>query len=108
MKELMDAGELKEVLGAELAIIFKHSTQCPISANAYREVERFLEIHAHAPIYLVKVIESRQLSDTVGALTGIRHESPQVIILQHGAPVWHESHYAITAAELERALVDFQ
>lgn len=108
MKELKSIEGFEELLSSELAIIFKHSTQCPISANAHKEMERFLSVHRDAPLCLVKVIESRQVSNAIAQLTHIQHESPQVIVLQRGKPVWHESHYAITAADLEQALVDFQ
>jgi monothiol bacilliredoxin len=33
---------------------------------------------------------------------GIRHESPEVIVLQNGKPVWHASHYDVTADALAK------
>lgn len=108
MKELKTENDLEEIAGNDLVIIFKHSTQCPISANAHKEMEQFLRVHKNAPVYLVKVIESRPVSNAIAKMTNIQHESPQVIVLQRGKPVWHASHYDITAVEIEQALVHFQ
>ena len=89
-------------------MLFKHSTQCSISANAYHEIERFLIAYPNAPLFIINVIEHRQVSNAIAAFTRIAHESPQVIILQHGIPVWHRSHHAISAVALEQAAVEFR
>lgn len=80
-------------------VLFKHSTTCPISSAAYREMSRLT-----VPISMVVVQQSRAVSREVEARTGIRHESPQAIILRHGRAVWAASHYNITAEDVERAL----
>jgi bacillithiol system protein YtxJ len=108
MKELTTTEELNKALKEPVAILFKHSTQCPISAGAYQEMQKFTEVHPQAPVYLVKVIESRPISNEIAEFTDVKHESPQVIILEKGKPVWHKSHHDITAADLENATVDFR
>jgi bacillithiol system protein YtxJ len=82
-------------------LLFKHSTACPISASAAREV-RTLE--TDLPIYWVNVIEQRGLSNWVAEAYGVTHESPQLILIRGGAQkkVW--SHYAITARDVMPAL----
>ena len=54
------------------------------------------------------VVEDRHVSMHVADETGVRHQSPQAILLYRGEPVWDESHYRITEdvmrAALERAL----
>lgn len=80
-------------------IIFKHSTTCPISAAAYRqmsEVER--------GILLIVVQSARGVSNKVATLTGVRHESPQVIVLKNGKVVWSASHFNITADAVEKVV----
>jgi bacillithiol system protein YtxJ len=52
----------------------------------------------------IVVQESRSLSDLVARETGIRHESPQVILFRNGEPVWNTSHHGITAESLREAL----
>ena len=52
----------------------------------------------------IVVQEARSLSDLVARETGIRHESPQVILLRNGEAVWNTSHHGITAESLREAL----
>lgn len=80
-------------------LIFKHSTTCPISATAYKEMSQ-----VEADIALVVVQKSRGLSNEIETRTGVRHESPQALVLRNGAAVWTASHWNITADEVERAL----
>lgn len=80
-------------------VLFKHSTTCPISMSAYQEMSRL-----DAPVSLIVVQRSRDISREIETRTGIRHESPQVIILRHGQPVWSASHFDITADAVEEKL----
>jgi bacillithiol system protein YtxJ len=92
--------EVDEARGKPLAILFKHSTACPISARAHGEVRAFLEAHPEAPVYLVHVIEDRPAARYIAQQTGIAHASPQLIVLREGTPVWHTSHLDVTAAAM--------
>jgi bacillithiol system protein YtxJ len=85
-------------------VIFKHSTTCPISSAAYREMSDF-----EGEVALVQVPGARELSREIENRTGIRHESPQVIILFNGQVVWNASHWKISresVAEAVRAAED--
>lgn len=77
-------------------ILFKHSTTCPISHGVYREVS-----NADADVNLIIVKTARNVSNAVAEKTGVRHESPQALVIKDGAVVYHASHYDITAADLE-------
>jgi bacillithiol system protein YtxJ len=37
-------------------------------------------------------------------LLGVRHETPQAILLRDGVPVWSASHFRITAEALKKVL----
>lgn len=96
-----DKNELRELLTrseSEPVILFKHSLTCPISARAYRQMSEL-----DTPVALVVVQEARAVSREVEQLTGVQHESPQVIILRRGQPVWHASHFDITADTVAQA-----
>jgi bacillithiol system protein YtxJ len=80
-------------------LLFKHSTTCPISHGVYREVS-----NADADINLIVVQNARNVSTAIAEKTGIRHESPQAIVLKNGEVVYHASHYDITAADVENHL----
>jgi bacillithiol system protein YtxJ len=88
-------------------LLFKHSTTCPISAHAYREMSR-LDAGAAREVALVVVQTARPLSNEIASRTGVRHESPQAIVLRRGRPVYTASHYDITAADVERAVGENQ
>lgn len=83
-------------------LLFKHSTRCPISAAAYAQVNAFEEQQPE-PVYLVKVIEDRPVSNEIAELLSIRHESPQALVVHHHKVVWNASHYDITSQALKDA-----
>ncbi len=102
MHELVTSRDVEQFSPGQKAVIFKHSTRCPISAAAHSEVEDFAAKHPEVPIYLVKVIQSREASDQVAQRFGIPHESPQVLVFREGDLAWHGSHYEVKAPELEK------
>jgi bacillithiol system protein YtxJ len=77
-------------------VLFKHSTTCPISAGVHQEIS-----NADADINIVIVQKARNVSDEIARRTGIRHESPQAIILKDGKVVYHAAHYDVTASDVE-------
>ncbi len=81
-------------------VLFKHSLTCPISTGVYQEVSQ-----ADAEINLVIMQNARNISNEIAEKTGIRHESPQAIVLKDGKPVYHASHYDITAEEIGEKLI---
>jgi bacillithiol system protein YtxJ len=76
----------------EPVIVFKHSTSCPVSASAYQEMQR-----VEWEVNLVEVQSDREISRLIAERTGLRHESPQVILLRRGKAVWDASHWQIKA-----------
>jgi len=104
LHEEQDLSPLFERSQKEPVLIFKHSTQCSRSDAAYQEVQAFLSKHPEVPCGMVLVIEDREISDALEEQIGIRHESPQAIVLSGGNPVWHASHFRVTAAALEEAI----
>jgi bacillithiol system protein YtxJ len=104
MKDMRTTQDVDAALGEETAILFKHSTRCPISAAARGEMERFLELHPDAPVYTVDVNADVDASRYLAEKTGIEHHSPQVIITRGGRPDWHASHFDIRADAVERQM----
>ncbi len=79
-------------------VLFKHSTTCPISAHAHRQMKQL-----GGEVALVVVQRARDISREIEARTGVRHESPQVIILRAGQSAWTASHFDITTAAVAEA-----
>ena len=84
--------QINEILKLDKAIIFKHSTQCPISADALAEFESFLSEDPAVMAYYVDVIKDRSLSQKIAQTFNIQHESPQILILERGKVKFNTSH----------------
>ena len=69
---------------------------------ALREVEAFLDRCPDAVVYVLDVLAQRELSRRIAVRAGVRHESPQVILVQRGKARWAESHYGITVDTLAK------
>ena len=91
--------ELFERSTEKSVVIFKHSTTCPISSGAYQQMAELKD-----EVALVEVQSARDISREIASSTGVEHQSPQVIILRHGKPVGHSSHWNITRETVEKAL----
>jgi bacillithiol system protein YtxJ len=109
VNELTTIEELDQAVArsAETPIaIYKHSTTCPISAAAHRQVAQFLEQAGDSapPVYMVRVIESRPVSNEIAHRLGVRHQSPQLIVVTGGEAQHNMSHGSITGAALQQAL----
>jgi bacillithiol system protein YtxJ len=101
-----EAGEFDDLLARSHeapVVLFKHSTTCPISARAHRQMLQ-LAPEVAGQISLVIVQRARELSRRVAEQTGIQHESPQTIILRNGQAVWSASHFDITAEAVAQAV----
>lgn len=101
-RKIADAKALDELIERskrQPVIIFKHSTTCPISSSAYRQMSAF-----DGDVNLIDVQASRELSLEIEKRTGVRHESPQVLILQNGQVLWYASHWKVRADSIAEAL----
>ena len=99
---LADADALEKLFKlshSKPVVIFKHSTTCPISSAAYQEMSQY-----GGDISLLVVQSARELSRAVETRTGVRHESPQALVLRNGQAVWNASHWKIRRDTVERAV----
>jgi bacillithiol system protein YtxJ len=104
LRETQDLEQLLERSKVDPILIFKHSTQCPVSDQAYEEFSRFLETSGEMTCGVVLVIENRDVSNAIASRLGVRHESPQAIVVRDGKQKWNASHWSITADALTEAL----
>jgi bacillithiol system protein YtxJ len=98
--------EAKEHSGERPVVVLKHSTTCPVSANALEEYEQYLEKNPNTDVdyLLVKVIESRPVSNQIAEDLGVKHASPQIIYFKDGEAIWNASHWAVTAKHMSAVL----
>jgi bacillithiol system protein YtxJ len=109
LTHLSDLDMLEAAIAESLerpVLLFKHSRTCGISCEAFDELQAHVAEHAGAAAsYKVITVQShRRLSDSAAERFGIRHETPQAILLKDGRPVWNASHFRITADALAQAI----
>ena len=97
---LLEESESRPVL------LFKHSVSCGTSAYALDELRDVLDRpQADAVRYAVVVVQSdRETSNAVATRLGVRHETPQALLLRGGRVVWNASHHRLTADVIARAV----
>jgi bacillithiol system protein YtxJ len=86
-------------------LLFKHSRYCGVSAEALDELQSHIDSATGDVAYrMVTVQTHRPISDAVAQRLGLRHETPQAILLRNGKIVWNASHFRITATQLGEVL----
>jgi bacillithiol system protein YtxJ len=109
MTTLRAVHELDQVLSnshARPVLLFKHSYTCGVSAEALDELRSHIDEAAAADVQyaMVTVQTHRELSNTIAQRLGVRHETPQAILVRAGRAVWAASHFRVNASELQKAL----
>lgn len=86
-----------------LRFVYKHSPTCGMSARAKTQVDRFREAHPTAPLEELDVFLDRARCDAIEDATGVRHESPQILLFRGNDVVWHASHGRVTCEAMASA-----
>lgn len=108
MKDLTSVADLEALLAPspEFRVLYKHSTQCGMCDGAIEEVRAFeAEKPAATTVYYIDLWEHRDVSNAVASKLGIRHESPQAIVLKDGKPLAVLNHRQVRADALQRVLI---
>lgn len=96
IKQLTKINEVDDLIKKnEKVVFYKHSTRCNVSFDALRTIKSFLNEN-NEEIYLINVIEDRPISNYLELKSEIKHESPQLIIYNHGKPLVTTSHFGIS------------
>jgi bacillithiol system protein YtxJ len=94
---------LIEASTAEPALLFLHDWTCPISERAEEQI-----LKLSGPVHTVDVTRLPELNRYIAAVTGVRHESPQVFVFQGGRSVFDASHGRIRADVLRCLLEELR
>lgn len=96
LQQAVDESFKKKVL------IFKHSTSCFISKTVLKNFERAInnEHPDDYEFYYLDLLRYRSISNEIADRFGITHQSPQVIVLKNGKPIYNTSHSDISANSL--------
>jgi len=108
LKPLSHVDELEAAIAESSerpVLLFKHSRSCGISCEALDELHAHLDAAVAGAAYkLITVQSHRRVSNEAAARLGIRHETPQAILIRNGRPVWSASHFRITKDQLDDVL----
>ena len=73
-------------------LLFKHSTRCSISSLAKSRIESVGDNRKIKNCYYLDLLAFRLLSNKISLDFNIKHESPQVLIIDKGKCIAHFSH----------------
>ncbi len=102
MQTIEATEDLSTMLAGERAILFKHSSRCELSASAWRHVTKFVATCPSANVFVIHVIENRTMSREAESRLGVRHETPQVILVEGGKAVRQASHRKVRIKTLNK------
>jgi len=114
LHRLIAASESRPVL------LFKHSYTCGVSLEALDELVAHLNDrgpkgsappgdgaarHGEATQYAIVTVQThRAVSNAIAQRLGVRHETPQALLIKDGRVVWSASHFRVTAAAVDDAI----
>ncbi|MFQ5650236.1 MAG: bacillithiol system redox-active protein YtxJ [bacterium] len=82
--------------------IYKHSITCPVSAYVKSALERNLKFSQDdLPIYYLDLVTYRGVSNAVAKVFGVRHQSPQVLVIREGKVILSSSHLGISVKKIK-------
>jgi monothiol bacilliredoxin len=91
-------------------LLFKHSFSCGVSAEALDELIEHLNADMVGagvpdPRYAIVTVQThRDVSNAVSTKLGVRHETPQALLIRDGRVIWSASHFRVTADAMKKAL----
>jgi len=96
-------------------LLFKHSHTCGVSMEALDELVAHINdrpdgmspraARAVEPRYAMVTVQThRAVSNAVAQQLGVRHETPQALLIRDGRVVWSASHFRVTASAVETAI----
>jgi bacillithiol system protein YtxJ len=86
-------------------LLFKHSHACGASAEALDELVDHLNADTLDARYAMVTVQThRDISNAVAARLGVRHHTPQAILVRRRRAVWSASHFRVNAGEIRNAI----
>lgn len=86
-------------------VIYKHSGRCSISYLTKQDLEEKIDTLSNlVHLHLIDVIRQRELSLHVAETLDVRHESPQLILIENGRVLWSGSHWDVKAEKITSEL----
>ncbi|MET4561201.1 bacillithiol system redox-active protein YtxJ [Lysinibacillus parviboronicapiens] len=96
-----DWGKILKQSKEQPILLLKFSMTCISSISALKE---FKALNTDLPKYLVIVQLERDVSNFIENDLGVKHESPQFLILLNEKGIWQATHYKIKRTLLTEAI----
>ena len=104
-----DMGKLESIKAlshTSPCLIFKHSTRCSISSLAKNRLDKSWDYSRGKVVpFFLDVIAHREISNAIAEEYGVRHQSPQMLVIKDGRCVYDASHLDIGTNELDKQLM---
>ena len=81
--------------------LFKHSSTCPVAAEAWNEYNEYASLHPNQLFLYLVVQQDREFSQAIEEITGVQHESPQLFHFSSLKMDWHASHNKINSQAMK-------
>jgi bacillithiol system protein YtxJ len=108
LRPVSDLAQLEQLITdshAQPVLLFKHSFTCGVSAEALDELVSHLDAGETSVQYgLITVQTHREVSNAAAARLGVRHQSPQAILIHGGRAVWNASHFRVNSDGIRSAI----
>ncbi|WP_108422879.1 bacillithiol system redox-active protein YtxJ [Flagellimonas amoyensis] len=82
-------------------VVFKHSSTCGISSMVLKMFNGSYDPALDCDLYFLTIQAHRDLSNAIADKFGVRHESPQLLVVKNGEVTFHTSHGAIADLDLK-------
>lgn len=100
-----EVNAIKKGLSEQPVLFFKHSHRCGLSKLILDDLEKDWRRSAQeVRLVFVDVWKQRAIADLIAAEFGIKHHSPQVVLVRNGKVIYHQSHGKIKVVDIEKAL----
>jgi bacillithiol system protein YtxJ len=106
LRQMSDLDRLLDESAQRPVLLFKHSYACGTSAEALDQLLEHLD-EARRPDtdYAVVTVQThRDVSNAVSARLGVRHETPQALLIRDRRVLWSASHFRVTADAVAKAI----
>lgn len=102
---LEDLEYITEKSSQQPVLIYKHSTRCSVSSLVCSRLEHAWEADPmDIQGYFLDLISHREVSNAVEDQFQVRHQSPQILIIDGGKCFFHCSHLRISHRAIKEAL----
>lgn len=110
LTQLQQIEEILEESKEIPVLIFKHSFSCGTSAMMLDRMQRKWDSEEMPSLktYFLDLLSHRDISNQIAETFGVRHQSPQILIINKGESIYDNSHMGISYTEVKSIISDLE